>query len=98
MENITEKDEEARELGVKIVSHIRDYTDKIIEGNKVNWSCYATPAEGLSGKFVLKDKTIFGEIKGVTDKDYYTNSYHVPVGLSFLLKKNRNWSPLSWTM
>lgn len=46
----------------------------------MNWSCYATPAEGLSGKFVIQDRDRFGSIAGVTDKDYYTNSFHVPVG------------------
>ncbi|MHC1683863.1 MAG: anaerobic ribonucleoside triphosphate reductase [Clostridiaceae bacterium] len=72
--------EEARELGVKIVTHMREFCDRHKEIDKLNWSCYATPAEGLSGKFVVKDQSIFGKIPGVTDKDYYTNSYHVPVG------------------
>ncbi len=81
------EDKEARQLGLKIVSHIRAYTDKLTEETKLNWSCYATPAEGLSGKFIVKDKAIFGEIKGVTDKDYYTNSYHVPVGYKLSLKE-----------
>lgn len=70
---------ESRELGYRIVQHIRDYCDKCCEELKLNFSCYATPAEGLSGKFIVKDKAIFGEIPGVTDKDYYTNSFHVPV-------------------
>ncbi|MBP2032321.1 ribonucleoside-triphosphate reductase [Clostridium algifaecis] len=78
--------EEARELGVKIISYIRKYTDKLTEETHLNWSCYATPAEGLSGKFIVKDKKIFGEIKGVTDKDYYTNSYHVPVSFPISIK------------
>jgi anaerobic ribonucleoside-triphosphate reductase len=73
---------EARELGVKIISFIRDYTDKITQEYKLNFSCYATPAEGLSGVFIKMDQKIFGVIPGVTDKDYYTNSYHVPVGFS----------------
>ena len=72
--------EEARELGIKIVTYIREFCDKNKEIDRLNWSCYATPAEGLSGKFILKDQQVFGKIKGVTDKDYYTNSYHVPVG------------------
>lgn len=71
---------EAKELGIKIITHIRNYTDKLIKETSLNWSTYATPAEGLSGRFILQDKAIFGEIKGVTDKDYYTNSYHIPVG------------------
>lgn len=73
------EDEAARELGYKIVSTMRAYTDKLTEETKLNWSTYATPAEGLSGKFIKQDQKIFGKIKGVTDKDYYTNSYHIPV-------------------
>ncbi|MCY6484983.1 anaerobic ribonucleoside triphosphate reductase [Clostridium aestuarii] len=77
---------EAYELGIKIVSHIREFCDKYKEIDKLNWSCYATPAEGLSGKFVLQDQKVFGKIKGVTDKDYYTNSYHVPVCYKISIK------------
>lgn len=51
--------EEARELGLKIVTYIRSFTDRITEETKLNWSCYATPAEGLSGKFIKQDKKIF---------------------------------------
>ncbi|WP_446898254.1 anaerobic ribonucleoside-triphosphate reductase [Clostridium sp. LBM24168] len=78
--------EKARKLGLKIVNYIRDYTDKLTGETHLNWSCYATPAEGLSGKFIAKDKKVFGEIKGVTDKDYYTNSYHVPVNFPISIK------------
>lgn len=75
-----------RNLGVKIISHIREYTNcKTIE-DSLNWSTYATPAEGLSGRFVLQDRKIFGNIKGVTDKDYYSNSFHVPVGCPISIK------------
>ncbi|MCY6370021.1 anaerobic ribonucleoside triphosphate reductase [Clostridium ganghwense] len=77
---------EAYELGIKIVSHIREFCDKYKEIDRLNWSCYATPAEGLSGKFILQDQNVFGQIKGVTDKDYYTNSYHVPVGYKLSIK------------
>ena len=80
------EDTEARELGVKIVEYIREYTDKLTEEHKLNWSCYATPAEGLSGKFIKQDQKIFGEIKGVTDKEYYTNSFHVPVAYPISIK------------
>jgi len=80
------EDENARKLGLKIVSHIRNYTDKLTKETKLNWSCYATPAEGLSGKFIVQDKKIFGQIKGVTDKDYYTNSYHIPVNFPISIK------------
>lgn len=71
--------ETSRELGYQIVQCIRDFTDKVTADTHMNWSCYATPAEGLSGKFVVQDRARYGEIKGVTDKDYYTNSFHVPV-------------------
>ncbi len=80
------EDEAARELGVKIITHIRNYTDKLTKETGLNWSTYATPAEGLSGRFVLQDRRIFGTIKGVTDKDYYTNSYHVPVEYKISIK------------
>ncbi|WP_026883336.1 anaerobic ribonucleoside-triphosphate reductase [Clostridium akagii] len=79
--------EESRKLGVEIIAYIRNYTDKLTEETKLNWSTYATPAEGLSGKFVLKDKALFGEIQGVTDKVYYTNSYHVPVKYLISIKE-----------
>lgn len=78
--------EEARELGYRIVDYIRDFTDRITQETQMNWSCYATPAEGLSGKFILQDQARFGKIDGVTDKDYYTNSYHVPVGYPLSIK------------
>lgn len=81
------EDDHARELGYKIISYIREYTDKTTKETQLNWSCYATPAEGLSGKFIKQDKKIFGLIKGVTDKDYYTNSYHVPVYYPISLKR-----------
>lgn len=74
------EDEASRELGYSIVEHIRSFTDRITLETHMNWSCYATPAEGLSGKFIVQDKERFGIIPGVTDKDYYTNSFHVPVG------------------
>ncbi|WEK83092.1 MAG: anaerobic ribonucleoside-triphosphate reductase [Mycoplasma sp.] len=73
------EDEKSRELGLKIVTHIRNRCDELKAQYKMNFGCYATPAEGLSGKFVIVDRKKFGEIPGVTDKDYYTNSYHVPV-------------------
>ncbi|MCR3760567.1 anaerobic ribonucleoside triphosphate reductase [Clostridium felsineum] len=82
--------EESKELGFKIISYIRDYLDDLKKHIKLNWSCYATPAEGLSGKFIVKDKAIFGEIPGVTDKDYYTNSYHIPVGFDISIKEKIN--------
>ena len=71
--------EEAQELGIKIVKHMREKCNKYSEKYNLNYSLLATPAEGLSGKFVKKDREKFGIIEGVTDKDYYTNSNHIPV-------------------
>ena len=71
--------EEAQELGLKIVKHIRKRCDEYCEKYNLNFTCLATPAEGLSGRFVNIDKAIYGKIKGVTDRAYYTNSFHVPV-------------------
>ena len=66
--------EESQELGLKIVSHMRKRMDEATEKYKLNFSLIATPAEGLSGRFTEIDKKIYGEIKGITDKEYYTNS------------------------
>lgn len=70
---------EAQELGLKIVSHMRNSTDKAGEKYNLNFSLIATPAEGLSGRFVRLDKEKYGVIPGVTQRSYYTNSFHVPV-------------------
>ena len=72
--------EESERLGLEIVSHMRDKVDEETEKRGLNFSLVATPAEGLSGRFVRMDKKRYGIIEGVTDKDYYTNSFHVPVG------------------
>lgn len=71
--------EQAQELGLKIIGRMRARLDEETEKTGLNFSLLATPAEGLSGRFVRLDKKLFGEIKGVTDRDYYTNSFHVPV-------------------
>ena len=71
--------EEAQKLGLEIIGHMRAYTDAMSEKYQLNFSLLATPAEGLSGRFVKMDKQRYGIIKGVTDRDYYTNSVHVPV-------------------
>lgn len=71
--------EEAQELGLKIVSHMRERMEEASEKYNLNFSLIATPAEGLSGRFTRIDKKAYGEIKGITDKEYYTNSFHVPV-------------------
>lgn len=71
--------EEARKLGFEIVEHMRERCDSLSKEYKLNFTLLATPAEGLSGVFVGIDKSIYGIIPGVTDRKYYTNSFHVPV-------------------
>lgn len=71
--------EEAQKLGLEIIGFMRKKADEYAEKYNLNFSLIATPAEGLSGRFVSIDKAIYGKIKGVTDRDYYTNSFHVPV-------------------
>ena len=71
--------EEAQELGLKIVEYMRQRANEFSEQYQHNYSILATPAEGLSGKFTKVDRKKFGSIPGVTDRDYYTNSNHVPV-------------------
>ena len=71
--------DESQQLGLRIVGHMRDRVLEFNEQYEHNYSVLATPAEGLSGKFTRRDRAEFGEIPGVTDKIYYTNSNHVPV-------------------
>ena len=71
--------EEAQALGLRIVSHMKSRINEFCETYGHNYSVLATPAEGLSGRFTKRDRASFGVIPGVTDKDYYTNSNHVPV-------------------
>ena len=71
--------EDAQQLGVKIVTYMRDRVKDFSERYQHNYSVLATPAEGLSGKFTKKDRKQFGILPGITDRDYYTNSNHVPV-------------------
>lgn len=70
---------EARNLGLDIITFMRDYLDRLSREQKLNFTLLATPAEGLSGRFVRMDKKRFGVIPGVTDREYYTNGFHVPV-------------------
>lgn len=70
---------ESQELGIKIIGHMRDRMDQTSKEMKMNFTLLATPAEGLSGRFVRIDAKKYGKIPGITDKDYYTNSFHVPV-------------------
>ena len=71
--------EEAQELGLRIIAHMRKRMDDEAAATKLNFSLIATPAEGLSGRFVKIDRQRFGSIKGITDREYYTNSFHIPV-------------------
>lgn len=71
--------EEAQKLGLKIISHMRERMDQQMNIDHLNFSLIATPAEGLAGRFTRMDKKRFGIIEGVTDREYYTNSFHVPV-------------------
>ena len=71
--------DDAQKLGLEIVGQINDACSEYSEKYDLNYSCLATPAEGLSGKFTKRDRKEYGTILGVTDKDYYTNSNHVPV-------------------
>jgi ribonucleoside-triphosphate reductase len=71
--------DEAQKLGLMIVNFLRVRCDRACREYNLNFSLIATPAEGLSGRFVALDKKRFGIVEGVTDKDYYTNSFHIPV-------------------
>lgn len=71
--------EESRKLGLKIIGHMRKRMDEASQKCKMNFTLLATPAEGLAGRFVKMDRKIYGSIEGVTDREYYTNSFHVPV-------------------
>ena len=71
--------EEMQRKGLEIVSHMREFCDRKAAETHLNFGVLATPAEGLSGRFVRMDKARYGSIPGVTDREYYTNSFHVPV-------------------
>ena len=71
--------ERAQKLGLKIIGHMRERCDARSEEKKLNYTLLATPAEGLSGRFVKIDQKRYGRIPGVTDREYYTNSFHIPV-------------------
>lgn len=80
------ENEEAQKLGLEIIKFMRNKCDEYAKEYNLNFTLLATPAEGLSGRFVNIDKAIYGVIKGVTDKDYYTNSFHVPVYYNISIK------------
>ena len=69
----------AQKLGLEIIGHMRRRTDERSEQKKMNYTLLATPAEGLAGRFVKIDKERYGIIPGITDREYYTNSFHIPV-------------------
>ncbi len=73
------EDEESRELGLDIITHMRERCDMYMKKYKLNFSLLATPAEGIAGRFTKIDRKEYGKIEGVCDRDYYTNSFHVPV-------------------
>ena len=73
------EDEDSRELGLDIITFMREKCDQYSKKYKLNFSLLATPAEGIAGRFTKIDRKEFGKIKGVTDRDFYTNSFHVPV-------------------
>ena len=71
--------EDSQKLGLEIIKFMRERCDEYSKKYNLNFTCLATPAEGLSGRFTGIDRAIYGKIKGVTDREYYTNSFHVPV-------------------
>ncbi len=71
--------DEAQQLGLEIVQHMRDYADRCARETGLNFTLIATPAEGLSGRFVRMDRKRFGAIPEINDREYYTNSFHIPV-------------------
>ncbi|NDV82927.1 anaerobic ribonucleoside triphosphate reductase [Bacteroides sp. 51] len=73
------EDAEAQEFGLKIVTYMRDRVNQFSESYQHNYSVLATPAEGLSGKFTARDRRKYGSLPGITNRDYYTNSNHIPV-------------------
>lgn len=78
--------EDSQKLGLEIIKFMREKCDEFSKEYNLNFTLLATPAEGLSGRFVGIDKAMYGRIKGVTDRDYYTNSFHVPVYYNTTIK------------
>ncbi len=73
------EDEFSQELGLRIIGYIRDYCNRKSTELSMNVTCLATPAENLAGRLLRSDRERYGIIKGVTNREYYTNSFHVPV-------------------
>ena len=78
--------EDAQKLGLEIIGFMRNKCNEYCKEYNLNFTLIATPAEGLSGRFVNIDKAIYGKIKGITDRDYYTNSFHIPVYYNISIK------------
>ena len=72
-------DEAIQQKGLEIIGFMRDYCDKKSQELKMNFSLLGTPAEGLSGRFIRMDQKRYGKLEGITDREYYTNSFHIPV-------------------
>ena len=70
---------ESQALGLEIIGHMRARCDEYSQKTQMNYTLLATPAEGLSGRFMRMDRQIYGELEGITDHEYYTNSFHIPV-------------------
>lgn len=81
------RDDAAWGLGVEIITRMREKADEATNQYQLNFAVIATPAEGLSGKFVRRDRQTFGVLPGITDKDYYTNSFHIPVHFSLSIRE-----------
>ena len=79
--------EESQKLGLEIIQFMRNRCDQNAEKYNLNFTCLATPAEGLAARFTSIDRAIYGKIKGVTDREYYTNSFHVPVYYNISITK-----------
>lgn len=79
--------DEAQKLGLEIIKFMRNRCDEYCKEHNLNITLIATPAEGLSGRFVNIDKAIYGKIKGVTDREFYTNSFHIPVYYNIGIKE-----------
>ena len=78
---------ESQKLGLEIIGFMRQKANEYAEKYRLNFSLIATPAEGLSGRFVKIDRAVYGKIKGITDREYYTNSFHVPVYYNISIKE-----------
>jgi len=79
--------EEAQKLGLEIIKHMRKNCDNFAKEHNMNFTLLATPAEGLSGRFTNIDKSLYGTLPGITDREYYTNSFHVPVHYKISIEK-----------